>query len=73
MRGKGRVAEKGGLFWAKKRLCNQIRFFFPGEMGGEGREKEEGKGFTVPSKSLNKVKPNPSELKICEIQTQEVF
>lgn len=58
MRGKGRVAEKDGLFWAKKRLCNQIRFvFFPGEMEGEGREKEEGKGFTVPSKSLNKTKP----------------
>lgn len=37
MRGKRRVAEKGRLFWAKKRLGNQIRvfwgFFSPGKSG----------------------------------------
>lgn len=55
MRGKGRVAEKGGLFGLKKDFVLKSGFF-PREMEGGGREKEEGKGFTVPSKSLKKKK-----------------
>lgn len=51
MRAKGRVAEKGGLFWATKLLRNQESAgVFPGEMGGGRRGMEEGKGLRVPSK-----------------------
>lgn len=54
-----------GYFGLKKNFVIKSGFF-PEEMGGGGREKEEGKGFIVPSKSLNKTKQNPSKLKICE-------
>lgn len=65
MRGKERVAKKGGLFWDLKKLCNQIRVVFFGfffslgiwEVGEERRRERERFYRSFKVVEQNKTKP----------------